>query len=287
MRVPWLQVTDEAFELGDQLERTLNAPENWGFRAVGELWRWGLSLGTNDAPPDGICASPRAARLMAAAMRWRGDLDELVDVLCDMGLIERLDVGLRVKGTDRYAATWLKNQRRRVPGGDRPVPGDNPPGNREKPERQTQTQTQKKQQLPSSPDGDQLAGEVLVGLWNEHAPPECPRVQKLTDKRKAASKARWRDTPDVERWRAAIDSMHVRPFLRGDNDRKWVADFDWLLQPDTLTKIEEGKYRGTSKRREEYDPNQGIIRGTTEVDDEGRWGPDETSPSSELAEVTF
>jgi hypothetical protein len=32
------------------------------------------------------------------------------------------------------------------------------------------------------------------------------------------------------------------PFLRGENDKGWRADFDWVLNPNNLAKIVEGKY---------------------------------------------
>lgn len=40
----------------------------------------------------------------------------------------------------------------------------------------------------------------------------------------------------------AIHALETSPFLRGDNDRGWKADFDFLLQPKSFTKLIEGTY---------------------------------------------
>ena len=40
----------------------------------------------------------------------------------------------------------------------------------------------------------------------------------------------------------AIHGLETSPFLRGDNDRGWKADFDFLLQPKSFTKLIEGTY---------------------------------------------
>jgi hypothetical protein len=40
----------------------------------------------------------------------------------------------------------------------------------------------------------------------------------------------------------AIHAIECSPFLRGENDRGWKADFDFLLQPKSFTKLIEGTY---------------------------------------------
>jgi len=40
----------------------------------------------------------------------------------------------------------------------------------------------------------------------------------------------------------AIHALECSPFLRGENDRGWKADFDFLLQPKSFTKLVEGTY---------------------------------------------
>jgi len=88
----------------------------------------------------------------------------------------------------------------------------------------------------SKPDSDSL-----VQLWNRHRGVllECKR---LSAKRRRAVISRLSETPDLSRWEAGIKRAASSKFCSGGGDRKWVADFDWLIRPDTLTHIEEGRY---------------------------------------------
>lgn len=40
----------------------------------------------------------------------------------------------------------------------------------------------------------------------------------------------------------AISAIECTPFCRGENDRGWRANFDFLLQPSSFTKLIEGTY---------------------------------------------
>lgn len=40
----------------------------------------------------------------------------------------------------------------------------------------------------------------------------------------------------------AISAMERSPLCRGENDRGWKADFDFLLQPKSFTRLIEGSY---------------------------------------------
>ena len=39
------------------------------------------------------------------------------------------------------------------------------------------------------------------------------------------------------------------PFLIGENDKGWMADLDFILRPDKVTKITEGSYKSSSKKK--------------------------------------
>lgn len=95
--------------------------------------------------------------------------------------------------------------------------------------------------LELSPQADQPSAEDLMAVWNSNRGP-LPKVNGMTNGRKPHARARLAETPDLARWTSATKRLAASPFCRGENDRRWKADFDFLLQPDTLTKIEEGKY---------------------------------------------
>lgn len=46
----------------------------------------------------------------------------------------------------------------------------------------------------------------------------------------------------IDAWKEFIDKIFESSFLQGDNERQWVADFDWVLETKNAIKIIEGKY---------------------------------------------
>jgi len=78
----------------------------------------------------------------------------------------------------------------------------------------------------------------------------------LTDKRKIALKARWKDPWWRENWEAAIERGRVSAFLRGANDRSWMIDFEFFLKPDSVAKIVEGKYDNRADTRSTLTANE-------------------------------
>jgi hypothetical protein len=101
----------------------------------------------------------------------------------------------------------------------------------------------------------QLADDV-VAAWN--AEPRLPRIRNLSEKRKRALAARSKDPFFVEHFREAIRKISESKFCLGENDRGWRADFDWFLQPGTVTKIIEGKYDNKADARHRSAPESFI-----------------------------
>ena len=88
----------------------------------------------------------------------------------------------------------------------------------------------------------QKKAEEVAAYWNEKAKTCSIRpMQKLTGKRITALKERLKDY-SVEDMKKAIDRIVVSDFCNGKGERGWKADIDFLLRPDTITKILEGKY---------------------------------------------
>jgi len=84
----------------------------------------------------------------------------------------------------------------------------------------------------------------LSEIWNETAHECLPRVAKLSPNgtRSKSANARWEEHPDPEFWRGVIKKINSIPGLLGLNDRKWKANFEWLVRPDTAAMVLEGKY---------------------------------------------
>ncbi len=82
-----------------------------------------------------------------------------------------------------------------------------------------------------------------VRLWNDLALRRgLPPVQKMTDARRRKLRARLKDCGGLEGWKVALEKIEATPGLLGANDRKWRADFDFLLQEKSFIKIMEGAY---------------------------------------------
>lgn len=84
----------------------------------------------------------------------------------------------------------------------------------------------------------------IARIWNECKHPCMPSVSEMapTSRRRKACEARWRERPDEEFWRKVIWRINGSSFCRGDNDRNWVANIEFLTRTDTPEKILEGKY---------------------------------------------
>lgn len=81
----------------------------------------------------------------------------------------------------------------------------------------------------------------LLETWNRERG-GLPEAKGLSDSRERHARKRLEETPDLARWGLAVRRASRSPFCLGANDRGWRATFDWLLQPDTLLKLEEGKF---------------------------------------------
>ena len=75
--------------------------------------------------------------------------------------------------------------------------------------------------------------------------PDLPRVEKATEKRKAAMRQRWSDDlVTLEDWTLYFKDAARKPFLFGRNDKGWIANFDFFLREQTITFMQEGRYDG-------------------------------------------
>lgn len=77
-------------------------------------------------------------------------------------------------------------------------------------------------------------------LWNDNK--NLPAVKAMSNARTQKLNARRKDPFWVENLPSAIERICKSGFCTGTNDRNWRADFDFILQPDTVAKVMEGKY---------------------------------------------
>jgi len=77
-----------------------------------------------------------------------------------------------------------------------------------------------------------------------------PQVQKLTEKREKAIDKFLKEFTE-EQFTQICKMANNSIFLKGENDRKWKADFDFIMRIDKATNILEGKYNNTQISAEE------------------------------------
>lgn len=96
--------------------------------------------------------------------------------------------------------------------------------------------------LPGTPK-EKIDYQALLEYYNATFKGKLPGIKAMTDTRKKAVKARvaqYGKDAVMQVFSNVLDS----PFLLGDNDRNWTADFDWIFKPSNFTKILEKRYNG-------------------------------------------
>lgn len=74
-----------------------------------------------------------------------------------------------------------------------------------------------------------------------------PTLRVLSDKRKDTIK-KILDKFSLEDIRTVFENAESSSFLKGNNDRKWSATFDWLLNENNLVKVLEGNYADKGRK---------------------------------------
>ncbi len=116
---------------------------------------------------------------------------------------------------------------------------------------------------PPLPNDDR---ETAVAAWNTLAAElGLARVQRLTAQRRASLAKRLGECGGLLGWEAALERVRASDFLHGNNDRGWRADFDFMLQAKSFTKLMEGGYDRSGKASAEVDPADAERRRRAEI----------------------
>ena len=107
MRLPYLQLAEESWALARELAAILGCDRHRAMSLQVDLWKWALGLETDGQPSGQVLGKLAVARL-AGAVEWDGDAAELAEALVEVGLLEVIEGGLRVRGLDRYAGAWRR-----------------------------------------------------------------------------------------------------------------------------------------------------------------------------------
>lgn len=88
---------------------------------------------------------------------------------------------------------------------------------------------------------------AIMRKFNEADKGRIPSIEKMTNARKSAVRARINDFgPDsVDR---VLSIVSASDFLKGYGENGWYASFDWIFRPANYAKILEGNYDDKKKR---------------------------------------
>jgi len=92
---------------------------------------------------------------------------------------------------------------------------------------------------------ENVSYQQIVDMYNDTCV-SYPRVRAVSDKRKKAIKARLRKYT-VDDLQEVFTLAEQSDFLKGQNDRNWNADFDWLMSEGNIPKVLERKYNDDRK----------------------------------------
>ena len=172
-----------------------------------------------------------------------GDVEKAVRTLSDLGLIEILDngaiymldiqnfIGESSTEADRKRLYRLKidNEKqstKEIGQMSGQISDKSPP--------EIERELKKEKELEPQPSFDY---KKVTELYAEHCK-ELPQVRALTDNRKKTLKA-WGNLEEIEE---VFKKAGKSKFLAGANDRKWQANFDWIIKPTNRVKILEDAY---------------------------------------------
>lgn len=96
---------------------------------------------------------------------------------------------------------------------------------------------------------DNIDYQLIVDKYNSICV-SLPKVIKLSNNRKKAIGARLKQY-SVEDFEKLFEMAESSSFLKGQNNRNWSADFDWLIKDANMAKVLEGKYN--DKKESEKD----------------------------------
>ena len=100
---------------------------------------------------------------------------------------------------------------------------------------------------PSSPKDI----EKVVDLYHSICK-SFPKLKAMPDSRKKSIKARL-GTYGMDTFRDDFTKVEASDFLRGQNDRKWAATFDWIIKESNFAKILDGNFDNKGESPPQYD----------------------------------
>jgi hypothetical protein len=230
--------------------------------------KWGLIGRKVNLPHGMVFAIAWALFDRASQAEERGSIDgydaeELAYVMgCDAEDIDAVVSAMRDKGMieGQSVSSWEKHQPKREDGAAERAKAyrerekakqNNSERNRTQPNAtEPQDKDKDKDKEPSKEGGSAQAHDPTPQEAFDHFVQAVkgsgiPTPHQLSKDRKAKIAARL-DEGGFDKWRIACSKLAASDFCNGRNDRGWVANLDFMLQPSSFNKLIEGAYDNRS-----------------------------------------
>jgi len=95
--------------------------------------------------------------------------------------------------------------------------------------------------------------QKIIDLYHEKLP-TLRKVKAWSGARENMLRARWRENPerqDLGWWDKYFGKVSCSKFLTGKTDKPFYADLEWLVRPNNLPKVMEGKYSNAPGEEED------------------------------------
>ena len=103
---------------------------------------------------------------------------------------------------------------------------------------------------PCPPRGENVDVTGMIKIWNDTATRiGLPLVTQVHGNRQKKAATRFRQCGGLAGWELACKKLETagHAWMHGDNDRGWRADFDFLLQQKSFSRLMEGSYDRSAK----------------------------------------
>ena len=279
--LPWFKLAGDFFSHPKTLELQAELADPCADVYVVRMWAY-----VSRVAASGRLTGRNVVTVLERAVCWQGEPGRLVSALLAVGFLEQEPDALVVHDwASEQGAHVAKVERDRArPRADKrishlsPVPARESRGHvaesREGPEVEMKREIESKKETTTlsapadQPPGEELPDatenahpvllelssapaetpEAFQALWNAVTTPPIPKWLGMSKPRRAAALQRLRERPLAE-WRRIIERVNASTFCRGENDRGWRADPEFILRPDSADKVLEGKYdRNTPPR---------------------------------------
>lgn len=86
--------------------------------------------------------------------------------------------------------------------------------------------------------------QLIADMYNDTCV-SFPKIQILSDDRKKAIRARL-NKYTIDDFQTLFEMAESSDFLKGQNKRNWMANFDWLIKDSNMAKVLDGNYENRS-----------------------------------------